>query len=63
VQFQLFYQSTANRVGHDPEPPYHIEYDGAARCYYVHIYTVRGYNSATPYTLRGEFPRWGGWSR
>jgi len=35
VQLQLFYQSTATRVGYDPEPPYHIEYAGAAGWYYV----------------------------
>jgi len=56
VQVQLFYQSTANRVGSDVEAPYQIVYSGAAGAYYIYLYTAGGYTSATPYTLTVSYP-------
>ncbi len=56
VQLQLFYQSTANRVAYDLDPPYHITYNGQPGWYYIYIYTAGGYHQATPYTLRVTFP-------
>ena len=56
VQLQLFYQSTANRVGFVPSPPYTLSYNGQAGWYYIFIYTESGFNSTTPYTLRVTYP-------
>jgi hypothetical protein len=56
VQLQLFYQSTANRVVLDPEPPYHLEHTGPAGRYYIYINTGAGFSDTTPYTLRVTYP-------
>jgi hypothetical protein len=56
VQLLLYYQSTADLKVTDITPPYSIAYSGAAGTYYVRIYAVGGYNSATPYTLRVTYP-------
>jgi uncharacterized membrane protein len=56
VQLQLFYQSTANRVGFVPSPPYTLSYNGQAGWYYIFIFTESGFNSTTPYTLRVTYP-------
>lgn len=56
-QLQLFYESAGNLVAFRPEPPYHIEYDGAnAGTYYIYIYSAGNFNQATPYTLRVTYP-------
>jgi len=55
-QLQLFYQSVANRVAYDLDPPYQIVYNGAAGTYYVYLFTESGFNSATPYNLRVTLP-------
>jgi uncharacterized membrane protein len=56
AQLQLFYQSTANRVGFVPSPPYTLSYNGQAGWYYIFIFTESGFNSTTPYTLRVTYP-------
>jgi hypothetical protein len=63
VQLQLFYESTSNRVGFDPDPPYLIECpsddqpgcSGAAGTYYIYIANV-GTGSTSPYTLTVSYP-------
>ena len=50
-QLQLFYQSTANRVAWDVDPPYHLSYAGLTGTYYIYIATVSGFSSTTPYNL------------
>ncbi len=56
VQLQLFYQSLANRVAYDLDPPYRVTYNGQPGRYYIYLYTAGGYNQTTPYTLRATFP-------
>ncbi len=59
VQLQLFYESTSNRVGFDPDPPYLVECpsedqpncSGAAGTYYIYIANGFGIDSDSPYTL------------
>ncbi len=54
-QLQLFYQSTANRVGIDLAAK-HLAYTGPAGWYYIYIATTAGFSSVTPYTLRVTYP-------
>lgn len=57
VQLQLFYESVANRVAFQPEPPYHILYGEAnAGVYYIYIYSAGNYNQTMPYTLQIDYP-------
>jgi hypothetical protein len=56
TQLQLFYQSTDNRVGYDPEAPFEISYNGQPGWYYIYIFTGSGYNNTTAYTLHTTFP-------
>ncbi len=57
TQVQLYYESTANLVSFDAEPPFHIGYNAAiAGRYFIRIVALSGYNNSTAYTLRATFP-------
>jgi hypothetical protein len=55
-QLQLFYQSTANRVGFDADAPYNITYQGQPGTYFVLIFTESGFIN-TPYSLVVNAPQ------
>jgi hypothetical protein len=55
-QLQLFYQSTANRVGFDADAPYNITHQGQPGTYFVLIFTESGFNN-TPYSLVVNAPQ------
>lgn len=54
VQLLLFHEKLGNegRVGFRPEPPYHIEHNGAAGTYFILVYTESGHSSALRYELQ-----------
>ena len=58
VQLLLYYQiPIANgSVARAWQPPYHLSYTGQAGWYYIQIYTVSGFNTTNPYTLRVTWP-------
>jgi hypothetical protein len=56
VYLELLYESANNLLVADGLPPYHITYPGPAGRYFVCVYTDKGYNTNTPYTLSTTFP-------
>ena len=55
-QLHLYYNSSGNRVGYDPEAPYVINHSGQPGQYWVRVVVVEDYNQTTPYTLRVNKP-------
>lgn len=55
-QLHLYRDSSANRVGYDPEAPYSISYNAPPGRYWVRIVVVGNYNTSTLYTLRVSAP-------
>jgi uncharacterized repeat protein (TIGR01451 family) len=52
----LLYHPALVEVAKVADAPYHLTYSGEAGTYYVQIYSIGGYNTNTPYTLRATFP-------
>ena len=55
-QLHLYYNSSGNRVGYDPEAPYVINHSGQPGQYWVRVVVVDDYNQTTPYTVRVNKP-------
>ena len=55
-QLHLYRDSSANRVGYDPESPYSISYNAPPGRYWVRVVVVGNYNTSTLYTLRVSAP-------
>jgi hypothetical protein len=55
-QLHLYRDSSANRVGYDPNAPYSISYNAPPGRYWVRVVVVGNYNSSSLYTLRVNNP-------
>ncbi len=55
-QLHLYRDSSSNRVGYDPTPPYSISYTAPPGDYWVRVVVVGNYNSSSLYTLRVNAP-------
>ena len=55
-QLHLYRDSSANRVGYDPDAPYSISYNAPPGRYWVRVVVVGNYNTTTLYTLRVSAP-------
>lgn len=55
-QLHLYRDSSANRVGYDPDAPYAISYSAPPGRYWVRVVVVGNYNTSSLYTLRVNTP-------
>ena len=55
-QLHLYRDTSGNRVGYDPTPPYSISYTAPPGDYWVRVVVVDDYNSSSLYTLRVNAP-------